>query len=118
MEMRLLIGACVGAAFTTFAGAQTTVIELRPIANNTNAFAYRVSNQGQVAVGWSSLIQSETERPTSWSPGAAPLDLGIPVGAYALSYGDVSADGGVIVGDYYDIAAGRVRPFRWSAGEG
>jgi probable HAF family extracellular repeat protein len=78
------------------------------------SYAYDVSADGSVIVGWSG-IDFETEA-FRWTEGGGMVGLGsLPGGNISAAQG-VSSDGSVVVGSSY--SAGGVQAFRWTEGGG
>jgi probable HAF family extracellular repeat protein len=83
-----------------------------------NAFAYSLSGDGAVAVGFSGVLGSGLHHAYRWTSGAGMVDLGDLAGGThdTIAYA-ASADGSVIVGDAGKAVGGR-EAFRWTPSGG
>jgi probable HAF family extracellular repeat protein len=76
----------------------------------SSSWAYGVSADGSVVVGW--LTTPQGDRAFRWTASGGMQDLGTLGGDYSEASG-VSADGAVVVGGATN-AAGYYRAFRWT----
>jgi probable HAF family extracellular repeat protein len=111
---RALLGALVLAWMAT-AGWSQSLTWLGTLPGGDRSYAYGVSADGAVVVGWA-YNAAGYYRAFRWTASGGMQDLGTLGGGWSEAYG-VSADGAVVVG-VADNAAGQGRAFRWTESGG
>jgi probable extracellular repeat, HAF family len=113
-RFKALLSACVLSLIAT-AGWSQSITWLGVLPNGYNSYAYDVSADGSVVVGWV-RDNSDQWRAFRWTASGGMQDLGTLGGDWSEATG-VSADGSVVVGRAFN-AAGQYRAFRWTASSG
>jgi hypothetical protein len=102
------LGACM---------AQATLVQVAPPSGHTSTGCSAVSADGTTIVGWSIDAAGGSCALTMTGAGPAQVISGVPAGTEAWAV-DVSADGGVVVGNLYLTSASDYRGFRWTSASG
>ena len=108
-----LLSACVLSLIATASWSQS-LTWLGSLAGYDQSYAFGVSADGRVVVGWS-FNAAGRERAFRWENGAMQ-DLGALLGGSGSEAYGVSADGSVVVGFAHNIATSQDRAFRWENG--
>ena len=109
-----LLSACVMSLIAT-AGWSQSLTWLGTLPGGGRSWAYDVSADGAVVVGWASNAAGQ-RRAFRWTASGGMQNLGTLGGTWSEAWG-VSADGAVVVGGASN-AAGQDRAFRWTASGG
>jgi probable HAF family extracellular repeat protein len=110
-----LLSACVLSLIAT-AGWSQSLTWLGTLPGGYESYAYGVSADGAVVVGWADNAAGQ-DRAFRWTASGGMQDLGTLGGEGELWAYGVSADGAVVVG-WARNAAGFYRAFRWTASGG
>ena len=111
-----LLSACVLSLIATAGWSQQPSLRwLGTLPGYHSSYAYAVSADGSVVVGWA-LNDANQQRAFRWTASGGMQDLGT-LGGYWSAAWDVSADVSVVVGGAQN-AAGHDRAFRWTASGG
>jgi probable HAF family extracellular repeat protein len=102
-------------AFQRTARANGVMQNLGTLPGYNRIYAYDVSADGSVVVGWT-RNDANNRRAFRWTASGGMQYLGTLGGGLSKAY-SVSADGAVVVGSAYN-AAGQFRAFRWTASRG
>jgi probable HAF family extracellular repeat protein len=113
-RFKALLSACVLSLIAT-AGWSQSLTWLGTLPGGYESWAYGVSADGAVVVGWADNAAGQ-DRAFRWTASGGMQDLGTLGGRESWAYG-VSADGAVVVGRVFN-AAGQWRAFRWTASGG
>ena len=111
---KALTSACALSLLATVAWSQS-LTWLGVLPGGDWSWAYGVSADGSVVVGWARNAAGQL-RAFRWTASGGMQDLGTLGGVWSNAW-DVSADGAVVVGRA-ENAAGQLRAFRWTASGG